>query len=101
MPSTLPTNCELRVLKVMVFETYIFERLAPFADPMYVSIKQLVPVSNLDLPLPGAADAVSIKNRWYSAKGWYSAVQTPWRQGAKKKKWYSAAQPSGGTVQVP
>ena len=38
---------------------------------MYVSIKQLVLVSNLDLPLPGAADAVSIKNRWYSAKGWY------------------------------
>ena len=44
----------------MVFEIYIFEILAPFADPMYVSIKQLVLVSNLDLPLPGAADAVSI-----------------------------------------
>ena len=76
MPSTLPT-CELTVIKVIVFETYIFERLAPFADPMYVSIKQLVLVSNLDLPLPGAADAVSIKNRWYIVKGWYSAVQTP------------------------
>ena len=76
MPSTLPTY-ELTVIKVIVSETNIFERLTPFADPMYVSIKQLVPVSNLDRPLPGAADAVSIKNRWYIVKGWYSAVQTP------------------------
>ena len=38
---------------------------------MYASLEQLVPVSNLDLFLPGAADTVSIKNRWYSA------VQTP------------------------
>ena len=67
---------------------------------MYVSIEQLVPVSNLDLPLPGAADAVSIKNRWYSAKGRYGAVQTPWRQRSFKEKvlqcstaqgWYSAS----------
>ena len=100
MPSTLPTNCELRVLKVMVFETYIFERLAPFADPMYVSVEQLVPVSNLDLFCLGLSWAVSIKNRWYSAKGRYGAVQTPWRQRSLKEKvlqcstaqrWYSAS----------
>ena len=43
---------------------------------------------------------MSIKNRWYSAKGRYGAVQTPWRQRSLKEKvlqcstaqgWYSAS----------
>ena len=83
----------------ILLKTYI--RKTPTIRRSDVRICQLVPVSNLDHFLPGAADAVSIKNRWHSAKGWYSAMQTPWRQGAEKKKWYSAVQPRGGTVQVP
>ena len=81
------------LLKTYIWKTPTFRR----SD---VRICQLVPVSNLDHFLPGAADAVSIKNRWYSAKGRYGAVQTPWRQRSFKEKvlqcstaqgWYSAS----------